>query len=66
MGSACLLCGRGRWGVVVEGGGIECNRTPQKGISQSLIIIEDTYQVHLLALITVYIYSLRTFGPTCV
>ena len=26
----------GRWGAAVEGGGVECNRTPHKGISQSL------------------------------
>ena len=38
MGSACLLCGRGRWGGAVKGGGVECNRTPHKGISQSVLI----------------------------
>ena len=25
MGSACLLCGQGRWGGAVEGGGVEYN-----------------------------------------
>ena len=25
MRSACLLCGPGRWGGAVEGGGVECN-----------------------------------------
>ena len=33
MGSACLLCGRGRWVGVVDGGGIERNRTPQKDMT---------------------------------
>ena len=38
-GSACLLCGRGRWGGVVEGGGIEYNRTPQKGDQSKRFLI---------------------------